>query len=536
MVGSGIHSVTVPRCGAALSGALTPAPVATPPAPPGDVVTLGERPSVAAATKPAATSAAASPRTWLDEVFYFAMTDRFENGDRTNDAGTDPSNPERFHGGDWQGVINRLDDLKDLGVTALWLSPIVMQDRGFFNRDGYHGYWPHDFEKTEPSFGTPEKLQELIDQAHARGIKVVVDVVLNHTGYNHPWANDKQHEEWFHHNESGEVKGSLWGLPDLAQENPPVADYLTNNALEWAHKMGFDGFRIDALKHMPREFTRAFGEKMHADLGKDFFLLGESYVGDQKSLADIKRDTGMDSVYDFPLSNTIRSVVGQNEDRGFIGRYREYAHLVRGFPGEAWRVRTSGGATPKWFHDLFEKDSTYVDPRELVTIIENHDMPRFMSEAGPRARDKYKQAMALQFCFRGIPCLYYGAEDGMGAQMPDLRADKRSGADPEMHAYVRSLAMLRHGSEALRRGEQHEVLCDRQCYAFTRTTPNETVLVAANVDGQAQEREIPLPGAAPHGYRVEDLLTGEGTLVAGDRVKLQLEAAGTRILRVTPNP
>lgn len=506
----------------AVPGVATRAPVEPGSPPPLDTVAPC---SVRAADAPA------PAHSWKDETFYFVMTDRFANGDRTNDAGADPGNPGRFHGGDWQGIIDHLDDLHDLGATALWISPIVMNDTDFLGMDGYHGYWPHDFEKTEPHFGSAEKLKELVDEAHKRGMKIVVDLVLNHTGYNHPWATDAQHADWFHHGETGLEKGSLWGLPDLAQENPRVSDYLIRNAENWARSLSLDGFRLDAVMHVPRAFVKQFGDDMHGHLGKDFFLLGEAYTGDQKFLATIKSETGLDSMYDFPLSNTIRSVVGHREDRGWFGRWKEWHRLRQSFPGEAWRVRTSGGANARWFHDLFKKDGTYDDPASLMTIVENHDMPRFITAAGPRAHEKFEQALTLQFAFRGIPCLYYGAEDGMGSRGDaDLRADKRDGADPALRAHIKSLARMRKDSVALRRGEQREVLCDKQVYAFTRVHPDETVLTVANVGDRPEQRSIPLAGPCT----LKDLRTGETLVVSADHLDVHLPPAATRVFRVEP--
>lgn len=286
--------------------------------------------------------------------------------------------------------------------------------------------------------------------------------------------------------------------------------------------------------HMPREFVTDFGTRLHAARGKDFLLLGEAYTGDQQFLASIQKETGLDMMYDFPLSNTIRSVVGKNEDQGFFGRWRRFFHLREAFPGEAWRVRTSRGANPEWFHELFEKDKIYQNPAGLMTIIENHDMPRFMAAAGPRARDKFLQALTLQYCFRGVPCLYYGAEDGMGMTDEDIRADKRHGADPQMFARLEKLGALRHGSKALRRGEQREITCDRQVYAFSRVHQDETVVVVANVDKKSQERDIPLPGGCKKGYRLENLLTGEISTISGDTMRVTLGAADMRVLRITP--
>jgi hypothetical protein len=237
----------------------------------------------------ARTDTSASPESMMGQVFrwegktvYYIVTDRFQNGDRRNDSGIDPADPERFHGGDWQGVIDKMDYLKDLGVDCIWLSCPYENDRAFFGKDGFHGYWPHDLYKTEPSFGSMEKLRELVDKAHDKGMKVMLDVVVNHTGYNHPFVNDPKYRDWFHR--EGDIKGvtqwhmehaALAGLPDLAHENPEVAKYLIDNHKWWLEQTGVDAFRMDAIRHVPEDFLRDFDREMHKTR-EDYYSVGES--------------------------------------------------------------------------------------------------------------------------------------------------------------------------------------------------------------------------------------------------------------------
>lgn len=475
-------------------------------------------------------------RSWRDEVLYFAMTDRFENGDPTNDQGIDPGDPERFHGGDWKGITNRLEDLKDMGVTALWISPVTSNDRDFLGKDGFHGYWPNDFYAPEAGFGSMDDLKELVSEAHKKDMKVLVDLVLNHTGYNHPWTKDPEvMEEKFHdpelHFHKDMVNGSLFGLPDLAQERPEVADYLIKMGKFWAEETNCDGFRLDAIMHFPAEFQQRFVKEMKEARGEDFFILGEAYTGPPERVAKFQDDGDMDSVYDFPLSEALRNVAGYNEDLNFITRRWKAWRLSSEFPGESFRVKS---ATPDahQLSQVFAKDSAYEAPHNVVTLVENHDMPRFLTAAGPNAKKKFRQALAVEFTARGIPLLYYGAEDGMGLEKHDLRADKRHGADPEMREYVTKLAHLSRDSVALRRGTQEELHVDKESYAFCRRHPEETVVVAANFRDYEKELRLTLPQPD---MILEDALTGQRFEVAGRELPLQLEGRQTAILRTVPN-
>ncbi|NDD27579.1 MAG: hypothetical protein EB084_04855 [Proteobacteria bacterium] len=261
------QGIAVPRRVATVTPAVARASVA--PGPSADDAAVGSAArATPAAEVPAGLSAAEArlariaatkARSWHDEVIYMAMTDRFHNGDKTNDAGTDPTNPNRFHGGDWQGLIDKLDYLADLGVTTLWISPLPEQIRDFLGTDGYHGYWTKDFTRPEPSFGTVDKLRELVDKAHEKGLKVLVDLVVNHLGYGAPMAEDPAYHDWFHHQGNVNLtlqrnmeKGKLSGLPDFAQENPVVSRWLIDQCKAWIDKADIDGFRLEVLGRDPR--------------------------------------------------------------------------------------------------------------------------------------------------------------------------------------------------------------------------------------------------------------------------------------------
>ena len=251
---------------------------------------------------------------WNDEIIYFVLTDRFLNGDTGNDFNTDKTNIKAYHGGDLQGVIDKLDYLKNLGTTTIWLSPVVdNRDKDFFGNWGYHGYWAKDLYKVDEHLGTIEKFKELVNKAHSKGIKILLDIVLNHVDYDHPIAIERhspqnKYYSWFHH--SGNVadwnnqwwleNGELGGLPDFDQSNPEVVKYLTDFSGWWIKNTGIDGFRVDTVKHVQKDFWRTFTNEMHNYAGRNFFLLGEVLNGNVDYCSEYSH-TGFDSIFDFPL-------------------------------------------------------------------------------------------------------------------------------------------------------------------------------------------------------------------------------------------
>jgi alpha-amylase len=526
------------------SGKATPAPSVPAPvdsratsAEPAKSSTLPTRAQMSTAGATAGTEPA---RTWQDEVMYFIMVDRFANGDKTNDADCDPKNPNKFHGGDWQGVIDHLDDLKQMGVSTVWISPPVLNETDFFGAAGYHGYWVNDFYKTDPHFGSLEKLQELVKKAHDKGMKVVMDLIVNHTGYNHPFVRDPEKHDWFHHegdinwvSETNMENGCLHGLPDLAQENPAVSKYLIDMAKWWVRQTGVDGYRVDAIKHVPKAWLKTLSDELYQEFGPDFLVLGEGYDHTPAAVSVYQRKAGMDALFDFPLSDAIRSSVGHDESRRVWTRIGDVVHLFKTYPHEAWRVLSSRQGNMKSVAEVFRGDDEYPDSRLLSTIIDNHDMPRFASIGGPEARQKTEVALTLMMTVRGIPCIYQGTEDGMGLKGETNRDDKRWGQDPAMLEFVSSLANLRHDSIALRRGKQTELVADKKVFAFARTHGEDEVVVLANRAGSSVRRTLEVTdkaGIAPDA-RFQDVRTGQIHQVRGGNLRIDIPKRSALVLR-----
>jgi len=458
-----------------------------------------------------------------EDVIYLIMPDRFANADPTNDeppdapGSHDRSKPRAYHGGDLRGIQEHLDYLRELGVTTLWLTPIVKNGTA----EDYHGYGAVDLYSVDLHLGTLRDYEELVAAAHERHMKILFDIVPNHVGARHPWVARPPLPDWFHgtrqqhSNSSTPLKGSFYGqteekaaghdpfealvdphapnrvsrnltegwffgvLPDMNTENPVVAQYLLQNAIWWTESSGLDGFRVDTFPYV----SRAFWSRWHAGLRKIYprlTTIGEVFhpdpsvtsvlAGGQKRYDGI--DTGVSTVFDYPLYFVLRDV------------------LLRGAP--VGRLA-----------DVLRHDSLYPRPDDLVTFFANHDVPRFASEEGSSAA-KLKLVFGLALTLRGMPQLYYGDEIGMpGGSDPDNRRDfpggwredarnafteaGRTREQQEIFAYVQALLRLRRAHAALSGGRLWHLYSDEGSYAFARVTEEDRVLVIFNNAAQARD-------------------------------------------------
>ncbi len=444
-----------------------------------------------------------------DDVIYLIMPDRFADGDPSNNrpAGSsgsyDRGNPMAYHGGDLRGIREHLGYLHELGVTALWLTPV------WKNTDSdYHGYHVVDFYALDDHMGSMAEYQALVAEAHRLGIKVLIDYVVNHTGPHHPWANDPPTPTWFHgtpahhlepaysfnglvdpHASPREYLNTLDGwfagrLPDLNPDDPALALYLAQNAMWWTEIAQLDGFRLDTFPYSTRQFWSGWHERLRQvyprinDIGE--VADGDSAItaffeGGRKQFDGI--DTGLATVFDFPLYYGVRDVV-------------------------------IGGASMKKVVDVLRHDELYPHPDMLVTFIGNHDQTRFVSEKGSDPA-KLKAALSLLLTLRGIPQIYSGDEIAMpGGNDPDNRRDFPGGfpGDPrnaftasgrtaeqqDVFAYVQSLLALRKSHPALRTGKQWHIGWDDTYYAFLRELPEDNLLVVYNNAPKTVELNIPV--------------------------------------------
>ncbi len=449
---------------------------------------------------------------WKDEVIYFVLLDRFANGNRQNDFNVQLNNPTAYHGGDLDGLISKLPYLDSLGVTTLWISPVVDNDDDQLANTGlwgFHGYWAKDFEKVDEHLGDVAKVKELLSKAHARGMKVVLDIVANHGGYEYKHRDDPRYKSWF--NAHGNIQnwddqwwlenGSLYGLPDFDQKNADARKYLIDVWARWA-ALGFDGFRVDTVKHVPKDFWADFNTQIAQRTKSDFLLLGEVLHGDVGYVADYQRRGKFHSLFDFPLYYTLNDVFAK-------------------------------GASMRKLGERFAQDGTYPNADLLSPFIDNHDVPRFLSQAGGDL-SKLKLALACVLTVRGIPSLYYGTEVGMtGHKEPENREDMAWGKNPELTRYVQQLLKARKDSVALRRGKQLEMWQDDEVYAYGRLTAQEEAVVVLNNDTRPQVREIPLRAESrlKDGARLVDALSGETLVVSQRKLRVTVPAKGALILK-----
>jgi alpha-amylase len=459
---------------------------------------------------------------WRDAVLYFAVVDRFADGDTTNDRQADPTARGAFHGGDLRGLRLHLDEIADLGVTALWITPVVKNIPGFVTGAGfadwaYHGYWADDFTRLDPRFGSEEELKALVDACHARGIKVLLDVVYNHVGYGSQYLTNPRTRTWLRTSETGscgsdDVTQCVAGLPDLKTERRDVADYLYGAHLGLAKRVGLDGFRLDTVKHLTHEFWQEHRRRTAAELGPDFFLLGEVWGGDASSLDPWFEKNEMDAGFDFSFQG---SVLGFLEGRGravAFDRYLRSRERVR--PGHL-----------------------------LAHFLSSHDVPGALWQL-KNDRSLFRLAAVLQFTSAGIPVIYYGEEVArLGGDWPENRSDMpwgdraiRPGAgrarDDSLRADYRRLVAIRSGHPALSRGRHQGLVSDGDLLVFARrdTVSGDAVVVAVNRGAAPATATVVPPaewGAATH---ATDLWNRVGFDTADGKLSFTVAPKSARIL------
>jgi glycosidase len=487
------------------------------------------------------------------DVMYLIMIDRFADGDKTNNDPAqskgiyDRGNKFYYHGGDLQGVIDHLPYLKDLGVTALWLTPWYdnydhpneIELKEGKPSTGFHGYNPQDFYKVEEHFGSLAKLRQLVDEAHRSGIKIIQDEVVNHTGPYHSWVSDPPTPTWFNGTKEHHLnnvfqtwvlhdprpvedlkRATMEGwfldfLPDLNQNDPEVARYLIQNTLWWIGVTGLDGIRMDTWQYVPNTFWHEWTMALKREY-PNFMVVGEVKDGDvvhtsyfQGGRVHDGADSGLDSLLDFPLFYPIRHAFAE-------GRRLD--------------------EVPK----TLAKDYLYTNPNILVTLLGGHDDGRFMSDEGATIAG-LKLANAFVMTTRGVPQLYYGDEIAMtGPDEPTTRADfpggfpgdkrnaftkeGRTREEQDVFDYVRKVARLHVQIESLMRGSLVNLYVSEQHYAYARVTKASSVVTVINNDTNAAEMEFDVSraGLANGNALIDRLGVSKDVRVANGKVKVRL--------------
>lgn len=426
------------------------------------------------------------------ETIYFLIVDRFNDGDTSNNAGPNPElyDPTRqkwgrYWGGDIQGIIDKLDYLKGMGITAIWVSPLFEQVEDLqFESAAMHGYWTKDFKRINSRFlakDEPNSLLQctafnrLITELHNRGMKLILDIVCNHSSPDVNGQKGKLYDDgeliadfyhddnhWYYHNpeitdwenEYQLLYYEMAGLATFNESNIEYRNYIKSAIKLWLDR-GVDALRVDTVKHMPIWFWQEFNAEIQTHK-PSVFIFGEwgfSKPWDTGSV-NFTNHSGM-SILDFGLCEAIRAALGKNDPQGF--------QLVQ---------------------KILDLDHLYYRATELITFIDNHDMPRFQSLNGDRGA--LKLAVSLILTSRGIPCLYYGTEQY-------LHNDTNGGNDPynrpmmdnwDIHSPLYKLlalfSKLRRLNPAISLGSQQQKYITPNIYCFTRSYRDSRCFVAIN--------------------------------------------------------
>jgi neopullulanase len=448
------------------------------------------------------------------DLVYLLMPDRFSNGDPSNDkfpemadALSDRRNPWLRHGGDLQGVINHLDYFTELGVTALWLNPVIENDQPTTNENGtqrsaYHGYGFTDHYNVDRRFGGNKAYKAMIDKAHEKGLKVLQDAVYNHAGINHWILKDMPFKEWlnqwdtftqtsFKEQAFLDPNGSQYDkkimtdgwfmsfLPDLNQRNEFVANFLIQHAIWTVEYFNIDGWRIDTYMYNDMAFMNRCNTALLTEY-PNLYLVGESLASPVANQASFVQNNIKNS-FDCNLPSTLDNQVFYAIKDALTQKY-------------GWSEGVSK------LQGTLGQDYLYQHPENLMTYLDNHDEHRFLSVIGEDMA-KYKMGLAWLMTLRGIPQIYYGTEIAMknfkNPTDAEVRKDfpggwaedkenkfvkeGRNEQENEIFEFVKKLALFRKTSEAIAKGKFTQFSpFDEGVYAYFRTSENQKIMVISN--------------------------------------------------------
>ncbi len=468
---------------------------------------------------------------WSDEVLYFVLVDRYADGDGSNNYKVERSNPGGYHGGDLKGLTRQLDELSDLGVTALWINPVQKQmaqcpyanapaKMGIpeFKHCGFHGYWIDDFYKIDESFGNLEDLKGLVEAAHKRNIKVLLDVVYNHSGYSSGYATRRTSDgqSWLRVGEGNcevdPVKCAVGGLPDFKTELAEVREYLLDANIALAKQAGVDGFRLDTYKHVESDFWLQHRRQTRTRISNEFFLLAEYWGGTANSLDPFFERDEIDAGFDFSFKGSCESFVS---GRGRVVAYGSYL-------GSRHKVRKG-----------------YL----LAHYLSSHDEPMALSNL-EGDKDKFRLCVAIQMTSIGLPVIYYGEEVARsGSEWPLNRTDMPWGArdispgkgavrDEALRGFYKSLIQIRKHHSALRQGG-YTLLSTPQdkILAYTREdiSSNDKLLILVNRENQEMPTKIKLPDTWGESFATDEM-SGDTVQTSAGYLEWVMAPKSVRIL------
>lgn len=454
-----------------------------------------------------------------EDVLYLLMPDRFAQGKEPDEkvyegltfpGHPDRNNPNARHGGDIKGIEKHLDYLKDLGVTAIWVCPVLEND---MPGGSYHGYATTDYYKIDPRFGTNEEWNHLIEEAQKRGMKVVMDMIFNHSGVTHRWMKDLPSKDWYNHPE-GDAQTNFrlstlhdpyvsdydldhtvngWfvlGMPDLNQRNRHLMKYLTQNSVWWIESSGINGIRMDTYPYADMDGMASWAKEVMTEY-PEFNLVGECWYGQEDGAAFWQKgnrlnpkETNLPTVMDFKLLTDGRKMFNEETDP-WNGLNHLYDHLS---------------------HDYL-----FPNPQNILTFLDNHDSDRFLLEE-PENLGSWKQATAWLLTSRGIPQIYYGTEllmngskegsDGYirldfpggfpGDKVNAFEASGRTEKQNEAFDWLRKILNWRKGeaNEVISKGSLKHFMPQNGLYVYERKLGDKKVIVILNGSDETAERTM----------------------------------------------
>ncbi|MBV8391216.1 MAG: glycoside hydrolase family 13 protein [Mucilaginibacter sp.] len=491
------------------------------------------------------------------DLIYLIMPDRFSNGDPGNDSfpdmrekGIHRDSMFSRHGGDIQGIINHLDYLKDLGVTAIWLTPVVENDEP---KASYHGYAVTDHYKIDPRYGTNELYKEFVEKCHKMGLKVIMDLVHNHAGTEGYTIRDLPMRDWVHrwpeftksnfrdqavmdpYASASDRKQMLDGwfdrrMADMNEDNPFVQRFLTQNHIWWVEYSGVDGFRLDTYPYNDPAYMAEWAKEVRKQF-PNLSIFGETLVWSVPNQVFFTEGNTVNRGLDTHLPGITDGVLKEAIYEALNGK-------------EGW---TDG---VNRLYSILAQDFLYKDPTRNTIFLDNHDMSRFFSMVG-EDMTKYKSGMAMLMTLRGVPQMYYGDEilmknfsnpDGLVREdfpggWPDDKVNKftaegRNEKENEAFNYVRTLANYRKNTTALQTGKLMQYIPEEGVYLYFRYDNLKTVMVAYNSRDKEQTVKT-----ARYSERINGALKARNVITDQviDISQLTIPAKATLVLELLPN-
>ena len=501
------------------------------------------------------------------DVLYMLMPDRFASGRNItkpmkglNPYVVDRSKPSLRHGGDLEGIRQHLDYFNQLGVTALWFTPVLENNLPDMNsQSSYHGYATTNYYRVDPRFGTNEDYARLVAEAHAKGLKVVMDMIFNHCGYDHPWVKDMPSKDWFNTPEWMKKGDSYYlqtsykltpvldpyaskvdkretvdgwfvrSMPDLNQKNPHVMTYLIQNSEWWIETVGIDGIRMDTYPYADRKAMSQWMKILNEEY-PNFNTVGETWVTEPAYTAAWQKDSKLSkvnsylkTVMDFSFYDKINLAKHEETDAWWKGLNRIYNSLCY--------------------------DYLYENPSSVMAFIENHDTDRFLENGKDTLA--LKQALALLLTINRIPQLYYGTEvlmngtkevtDGnvrcdfpggfAGDKHNAFTAEGRTKAENAMFNWLSKLLKWRRNNMVITKGKQIQFIPYKGVYVIARQWNDQTILTILN--GTSQAVTLPLDRYAEvigNHQEAKDVISGRKVKLGSE---LQLKARDTKVIELS---